>query len=220
MMKNPWDRPPIPDRGDPVDNHLYLAMGQALSAWEEYEIDLSWLYAALADLPLHSTVAYQSYVDKADNFKQRAIKLEKAAEQYFRRNPSQTDEAEFAEILRSARGWATRRNDIAHGVVRPMPKIYDTTSGGDFESWLRGQDEYLLYPPDYAAKKFDDKTGAPAYALGVAELHWFAGMFRHIGPEANRLTLRLVERRQPTPTRRKHRGQHPETKPSTPRSRD
>jgi hypothetical protein len=193
-MTDPWDRPPFPIKGALIDDEIYLAMGHALSAWEEYEVDLSWLYAVLTERPVHSEAAYQDYVANADNFIQRATKLETAGCRYFCRRPNQPDEADFIEILRTGRGWSLRRNDIAHSVVRPAPRVYDATSGMTFENWLKLPEEYLLYPPEYAAKKFGT-YGRPAYAYGFAELSHFAQVFRENGYQVNALTLRLRRRR-------------------------
>jgi hypothetical protein len=177
-----------------VADELFLSWARALNAWEEWEIDLSWLYAIVAELQLHSTEAYRAYVERADNFSQRLAKVETATIKYFHRKPDQNNEADFCLLLKSARGWSFRRNDIAHSVIRPMPKIYETATGGSFEDWLNQPDEFLLYPPDYAANKHDD-AGRPAYAYGLSELDAFAHAFRSLGFQTGQLSLRLRERR-------------------------
>jgi hypothetical protein len=193
-MTSPWDRPSIPANGAIAADEIYVHVGRALSAWEEFEIDLSWLYAALTGMPLHTQASYHAYMEKADNYNGRSRNLVKAANEYFVRHPNQQEEAQFCEIITVAKGWAARRNDIAHSVVRPVYRGYQTADGGSFDEWARRPEEYLLYPPEYAEGKFND-IGQPAYAYGVADLIHFAGIFRGLGPMANRLSLQLVERR-------------------------
>jgi hypothetical protein len=63
---------------------------------------------------LPATRAYGSVL----TFRGRAEMVEAASEAYFFSTPDSELEPELNEVLKEARNYATRRNEIAHGIVR------------------------------------------------------------------------------------------------------
>ena len=115
----PWDRPPIPTRANKSASALYEAIGRALEAWENVEVSLSSLYAALTGRARFNRAAYREYGEPL-NFSGRKRLLEQAAERYFIQHPCQTTEGDFQSLMESVTGYAERRNDIAHGIVTAL----------------------------------------------------------------------------------------------------
>src|SRR5437868_3763424 len=117
-MSNAWDVPPFPSHGDAQDDTTYAAVGRFMSAWEELEVTLSHLHAALVKRPFDAEALW-GYGD-GRIFADRLKILEAAADGFARAKPDQALEGDFCSLLRSVRGFADRRNDIAHGIVRPI----------------------------------------------------------------------------------------------------
>src|SRR5256885_1916125 len=130
-MSTPWDMPvsgPLrPGNKNPDD--LYLAVGRALTKWEGLEAEMSALFAVVTGgtdqwYYVPSTRAYGA----VNGTGARADMVSKAAEAFFlehyasvNRDERQTElstfETDLKEIIKAYRGWAARRNDVAHGYV-------------------------------------------------------------------------------------------------------
>jgi hypothetical protein len=193
-MSESWDRPPRAAFGDPSEDALYQWLGRALCAWEEYEVYLARLFAALSDLPMDAENTYKLYIDGNLNFSGRIQKIERAAEKFFKRFPNQDDEGEFAAVLARSRGFADRRNDIAHSVVVPGLTAWDASKGA-FDKWIRNKqlEEWWLLPPEYMAKKYTSGM-RPTYAYVSANLTVFWQAFRSLIPPVQELAFRLYQR--------------------------
>lgn len=135
-MPNAWDRPfhsGIPNRnGDKRRAPIYTALGRAVSDWEGVQAAIANIFAALiaGDIDLENRL-----IAFGDNSRvhDRAKIIKDEAEIFFARkfgngprNPSVL-RAELTSILSAYRGWAERRNDLAHGYVTRMraPDYYD-----------------------------------------------------------------------------------------------
>jgi hypothetical protein len=118
-MADPWDIPPFASSGDKTPNRTYEAVGCALSAWEELEVGLSYLFGIFTGKNPLSMTTYAEYGEPTI-FALRADALQRTAERYFIGRPSQELEAFFGSLMYDARAFSARRNDIAHGVVRPI----------------------------------------------------------------------------------------------------
>jgi hypothetical protein len=81
-MSNPWDRPPIPPRGDYSEDITYRSVGRFISSWESIEVELSHLYAIFVG-KYFKPEAYDEYHDQSKTLKQRLRTLEEAARLYF-----------------------------------------------------------------------------------------------------------------------------------------
>jgi hypothetical protein len=113
-MSNPWDPLPFPVVGDPEDRIVFEALGRTLNRWEFTEFALSILYSLfVGDYRFGKMQEY----GKPNIFKDRLGGLERVAAEWFTRRPDQQAEGEFDRIVNGARGFADRRNEIAHGLV-------------------------------------------------------------------------------------------------------
>ena len=163
-MSDPWDIPPFPDRGDEDEDSVYRGVGYAMSEWERVEVELAELYTIAIERPneLQSIKDYGT----PTNFDQRVTQLCTKTHAWFARNSAPQDlEAKFDELVRIVRGWAARRNDIAHGIVQPMhhqlryiQQVID-----------EGRTRYALVPAFYTHRKHD-MNYRPNYCYSAAEL--------------------------------------------------
>jgi hypothetical protein len=112
---NPWDRRPWPQTGDATANETYAAVGCALSSWERHEAALSFLFAAFVSEGT-SRIARRAY-NAIRTFEGRAEMLKAASHSFFAAYPDEEMQKRFKDILRNAKEFSARRNDIAHGCV-------------------------------------------------------------------------------------------------------
>jgi hypothetical protein len=128
-MANPWDVPPTLPESDMSFENLYRAVGEALSTWEGVENELAQLFAAFVgaeanfknwEATIPAIRAYGSVI----SFNGRADMIDAAAKGYFfvtktvsfDLGPS-IPETRYADLMKACRGFAARRNDIAHGMA-------------------------------------------------------------------------------------------------------
>jgi hypothetical protein len=127
-MAETWDRPlgsGIPNKpGDSDPNTLFLALGKAVSAWEGVQVAVSSLYTSLVTVShLESEEEARSAINSSQLVHIRAQRLllaaNDAAEYLF--DVEQHEKKKFIlrveKLAQRYRGWAERRNDIAHGYV-------------------------------------------------------------------------------------------------------
>jgi hypothetical protein len=171
MVDNPWDAPPLPTRGNRSERVLYEAIGRALSTWEELETRLAGLYAAFCEQSQYDRATNNEYGAPA-NFRVRLAALERAGCRYFVKRPHQDLEGEFAWLIRTADGWAQRRNDVAHGIVRFLHMVRDPQA-----TLLSGNPiECCLVPPHFREAKYISPD-TPAHILTSREINSFAIAF-------------------------------------------
>jgi len=154
-MTQAWDVPPTPERGDSTEEAIHTAVGAALSVWETTEEEFAEIFAMLVNAEmgdLETAPAVRAYgVVTAASV--RADMLQVAAEAYFYTKPVPELESDFKELLKSYRGWAARRNDIAHG-----------RSGQD--SQTAG---WYLYPGLFNTKRYPIRR-PPTYLYSSVEI--------------------------------------------------
>ena len=121
-MSSRWNIPPWPKRGTRSADPVYRAVGVALSAWEELELNLPRLLGAFTNTPPFKAVHDPRYA-AASKFIDRIAIVEFAAESYFLRHCNQELEARFHDLIKEAALASRRRNDIAHGVVKTTTNI-------------------------------------------------------------------------------------------------
>lgn len=163
----PWDRRPWPANGDDSIRLTYESVGRTLSAWESHESALSLLFANFVG-SRETRAAKRAYC-AVRTFEGRAEMLKAASKAYFETYPDKPLYAKFSEIYKQAKEYASRRNDIAHGVVghfysQPFP-MYAIESSS-----------YALYP-SYANFKDRDINEVPAYCYTSVELDYFYEQF-------------------------------------------
>ena len=134
-MQNPWDQFPIELQGDEDATQLYIAVGQALSKWETLEESLGILFGVLCGTTSES--AARAYGVVASSSGRVAMLREAFASSLVRNSP---EFATFGVFLNRVNSFGSRRNDIAHGIVKGATLN---------EKWLG----YHLVPPKHHSKK-------------------------------------------------------------------
>ena len=129
QQEHPWDRPSysaIPNRfGDREPEAIYAALGRAVSAWEGVSAATAALFRALLEEAKRSELDAGEVDAFGDVTKvhERAKRLRARWERFFDADfGAAGDEAavllrELPELMTAYRGWAERRNDLAHGYV-------------------------------------------------------------------------------------------------------
>ena len=104
----------------------------------------------------------------------------------------QDHEGEFSQIINAARRLADRRNEIAHGIVRPLQRIQQMLP--EYDHIRDERLEYALVPPLYTRKKLDEKH-RPLYIYTATELERFAQTFFGLSKEVVLLRIRFSRTR-------------------------
>lgn len=187
--KNEYDVPPIPEKGDWSAERLFASIGRALTAWEGFEISIADLFSSFLSPSLSNLPAQRAYgtILSASG---RVEMVKRAGEAYFLETPHAAAEAEFEETTKLAQRYASRRNEIAHGIVG----AYSTPNGPTIG--------LALLPPRYASNKHMlEKRDAPLppketpkYAYTSAEILFFRDRFSDMIKPTHRLASRLHRR--------------------------
>ncbi len=158
-MSNLWDRPPLTRNGDEEQDVTYAYVGRILSRWEALEFELSRLYSWFCG-ETDETDLEREY-GNGRIFNERADILSAKAKEHFVRNPDQKSEATFDELLKQARGYAARRNDIAHGILFRIDEI--TLFRECLKPNLLHRPHHAIIPPLFAVRSHTS-TGYPEFA--------------------------------------------------------
>jgi len=166
QARNPWDRPPFPKHGDEKADETYAAVGQLLSQWETMEAELSHIYAiAIGKYP--QSEAYEDYYDKGRTSKARVERVRCAVQRFSIKYPDQNFEGGISNAMEAVLGFADRRHEVAHGIVRPIQwygsAITDLATAGSAPF------QFCLVPPHYHCNWFDDDQ-MPKYVYTSIEL--------------------------------------------------
>ncbi len=163
-MSKPWDITPWPETGDNNPDTIYVAVGKALTYWEFVEQAVAQLFAFVSsstsklDTTMPSIRAYGS----VNGSTQRIEMVREAAKAWFHHLPECPIENDCWELLNECRGWAARRNDIAHGKVDCLVDTYP-------HGWH-------LFPGLFNTKKRPLKDKA-AYRYTAANIDYYASGF-------------------------------------------
>lgn len=124
--RKPWDTFPLADVGDDTDETTYAAAGKALSKWNEFEGALVHLFSCFIMRP-GSFNGYSLAATRAFGaihaFEGRIEMVREAGLAYFHELPHKETEAKFKNLITHGKGSCSRRNEIAHGIVRPYPFV-------------------------------------------------------------------------------------------------
>jgi hypothetical protein len=206
-MSDPWDAPPFPTRGDDADDTTYAAVGRFISAWEEAEVALSLVHAALVKRPFDAEAIW-GYGDERI-FRDRLKALNNVAAGFFCGRPDQALEGDFKALSDKACGFAARRNEVAHGIVRPI-QWYDHAFGPDRIRQTDSPDNYCLVPAHYTHRKFEREPYRPKYAYTSVELLSLEKGIRTLTGDAMGFREKVFPAPQPSPAipggRRTRRG--------------
>jgi hypothetical protein len=188
---HPWDRPSIPIIGDETPHEVYTAVGWALSGWEMLEMSLVGLFDSFIGIDLDSHASHRAY-GAVTIWNIRRDMLRAAAEAYFLEFPNPALSKDIEETINLIDHCASRRNDIAHGIVLAYDEIFGPPSPlGGFRGWL-------LFPSLTSTKAIRVPFGAPRYAYSANQINIFGQNFRNINPEVERL-LNDVRKRESFP---------------------
>jgi hypothetical protein len=178
----PWDRR-IAKQGDGSKKTTFAAMGQALSNWTELELKLASLFATLVTSADHTMGGPMLAFGSIRTFEGRSEMLQSAAMWFFNRHKSLSEASRtleyspssisnwqqaFEELRRTADQFASRRNDIAHGVVNEMPRS------------RKRRAEFALRPLFIEPKKYPLFSGDPKFMYSSRELLYYASEFEKL----------------------------------------
>lgn len=186
---HPWDTPPRPARGDKDDWETFAGVGQALSQWEYFEGYLGLLYGLLTGDDKATAPGMRAY-GAVSAFGTRIDMINEAARAYYFIHGGTGNKA-IKDLTDTAKNFATRRNEIAHGIVQPY-YIGGVAPTG-----------YALGPSRHATRKqklrkLDDGSNGvgTVYAYTSEELIYFMHQFDHLANRAMALyRALLIERR-------------------------
>jgi len=168
-MSAPWDRPPPPTQADADVEVLYAAIGCSLSHWEDIESELSHWYA-LCIGKMWQHVAYNEYYDRGRTCQGRITTVANAAEEYFVKNPNQEAEGNLDCLVEATRGFAARRHELAHGIVRPI-RWYWPFVEATMKPPVGMRDEYCLVPPHYQRSWYNQEKWNPEFVYTSKEVY-------------------------------------------------
>jgi hypothetical protein len=124
---NPFDRMPTLDRGSDTEEEVWLAVGKALTRWEQAETQIAWVFNDLMQPPpgrpeIHEpgARAYAAVITSNG----RLDMLQAASDAYFDPDLGLEPANRYAQrvlnhLIKIARKLGTRRNEIAHALVSP-----------------------------------------------------------------------------------------------------
>jgi hypothetical protein len=178
-MSQPWDVPPAPVSGDSHQDAISLAVGRALTSWEFIEEELAQIFAILVNADMadpERAPAVRAY-GSVMTARGRSDMLDAAGEAYFYNKPNPQLQAEFDSVVSHYRGFAARRNDIAHG-----------RAGQDSQNPAHG---WYLYPGLYNSKKYPIGGQPPKYLYSSVEINRFGDGFEKVYDEVVDLATKL-----------------------------
>jgi hypothetical protein len=172
-MASPWDISPPPTIGDASEDITFAAVGRALTRWEEFEVMFASLFSTLVSTDDNTAAAIRAY-GSVITFRGRAEMVRAAAEVHFRLFPNEALWKTFKTFVNQLTGHASpRRNEIAHGVVRPYLSIVDGNATRTF----------CLFPPYYAANK--NEIERIEMRDGGIQLTWHTAKYVYSSVEIN-----------------------------------
>lgn len=191
-MQNLYDVAPLSDKGDPEDGALYEAVGRALTQWETLEGILAEIFGLLCGANLREGGAIRAY-GVVSAFTGRKDMLDAAFEVCPLKEGAEA--ATLPALLKRAKMFSARRNEIAHGVVL----------GVTDKAIFRG---YYLVPAHYNSRKrnpvFPDQPDfADAisqmifgkYAYTANQIDGYREQFFHLTSDASRIAQALFSAR-------------------------
>jgi hypothetical protein len=183
-MASPWDVPPHAEVGDASEDITFASVGRALTKWEEFEVMFASLFATLVGTDGNTAPAIRAY-GSVIAFRGRADLVRNAAEVHFMLFPDERLEKRFSAFINQlTKHAAARRNEIAHGIVKPYASMVDGKPTRTF----------ALFPPYYAANKnelerIEVRDGGhqvtwhtAKYIYSSIEINKFADGFRALVP--------------------------------------
>lgn len=159
----------------------------ALSNWELVERELAEIFSLFVGTPVFLTPldepAMRAYGSIA-SFSARNDMVEAAAKGFFHKSTASEAERKFRALLTECKGFAARRNDIAHGRV-------EFVLCGE-NPWWEGPHAFLLLPGLFATKKYTLEH-KPVYVYSTAEISFFSECFVRLSGKLKELKDTIFE---------------------------
>lgn len=173
-MTNPWDVPPIPEKGARSPEPVYQAIGKAITHWELVEQAIGGLFTFVTtgkfyDASGPALRAYGSIVGTSARINMVKAAVESWSQQY----PTCPHLDNCYALLSECERGSARRNDIAHGRV---DRLLDAVPNG-----------WMLFPGFYNTKKRSIE-GKSKYAYTVEHIERYASAFLNLHDRMNECT--------------------------------
>lgn len=186
-IANPWDPLPYPETADGNQNQTYYGVGLIMTMWESIEFEFARLYSILVgDEP--DGVLMREY-GQPRIFRERLKNLNDKAEIFFVTRCDQILEGDYWRIATAAKGFSSRRNEIAHGIVMNVSGI------GYFQQRMphlrKGEIQTIVVPP-FQTLRFHDDVGMPLYAYNSEQMEWLAAQMFEVVNSTRNIRKRLV----------------------------
>jgi hypothetical protein len=115
--KNPFEpRPPILPVGDSDPRSIVPLIGEVTTSWEAAEISYSYLFSTIVS-PVAGSRAVRRAYGSVISARTRKEMIESAGELFFHVFPNADIEGDFLHLLKIYNSAASRRNDVAHGMI-------------------------------------------------------------------------------------------------------
>jgi hypothetical protein len=178
-MSNPWDVRPWAEQGDKSENDVFVAVGKALSHWELAEQAIAGLFTLLTVGSYHAPRvpalrAYSSVISSAN----RIQMVSAALDSWLREWQDCPVGGNAVTVLQECRGWAGRRNDVAHGLV---DRFIDEFQKG-----------WFLVPGLYS-RKGRSPLGKMDYRYNASIVNGFSEEFLELHNRLNEVTSMMGE---------------------------
>ena len=190
----PWDRPAnstIPNRtGDLVLDPIYVALGKAVSTWEGVNAATAAMHYVMLDddrseLDDEAVKAFGS----VSNVHERAKHLKERWERFFAadfgasRDEAADIQTKLPKLMHAYRGWAERRNDLAHGYVTEAHSPDYTDPDQPIVA------NYALCPSHARTEKWPHVE--PEYNYVASEIEAFADEFAKLDQQIEAVAERI-----------------------------
>lgn len=182
-MSNPWDIPPMPEKGDEDINTTYASVGRALSAWERFESHLAFMFIKFLNLNPRGDVAPAIRAFGVISSYRNRIDLIRTASQAFMHStqPPEGLEEQLSTLLNMGDRYAPRRNEIAHGIVLNFKEAFLV------DNKITAKANGFVLAPHYHNPKKQNLVGRvpiPTYLYTSKEIDYFKDRFEELEPQA------------------------------------
>lgn len=181
-MPNPWDKPPWPDTGENGPEPIYLAVGRALSRWADVEEEISELFVFFVGPAANDSPAVRAYIS-IDGVRNRIEMVRHAADAWFDKFPNCGLKLQTTNALNACHEWASRRNEIAHGIADLPVDTFGAT--------------WFLYPGYFTKKRRTHRNNAD-FRYNAEQIHALAAGFESLEVMLRGLSQSLEDWREVT----------------------
>jgi hypothetical protein len=195
-----WDQR-IAQRGDDSERTTFAAVGEALSRWTRFELNLARLFATLTMADEKSMIGPVLAFGSVRTFEGRIEMVHASGSWFFsvyKALSASSNDAEcganaivklqerFERLYKNGKNFVARRNEIAHGIVSPQPiaKIRKHT-------YVQLKRPRFAFVPAYIEMSKHTLFSQPKFIYGSKELLSYAGEFVKLADEARSLDVSI-----------------------------